>query len=112
MSMDGMVSKDMLLLQEHLILKQPYYVLHPCQTAAVMTLLMAKGGPGASDFASSRGEMGRADHGKVSGEESGEVGAESEAPDAVARESAEYLKAWFSVYGPAVGLKLPPSLWP
>ena len=28
-----------MLMQEHLILKQPFYMLHPCQTAEVMAIL-------------------------------------------------------------------------
>jgi ubiquitin-like-conjugating enzyme ATG10 len=75
--------------EEHLVLRQPYYMLHPCQTAEVMALLRPNSGP----------------QGGWRHERGGHAGTAVE-------KGVDYLRAWFSVYGPAVGLKLPRPLWP
>jgi len=85
-------------MQEHPILRQPCYVLHPCQTAEVMGLMKPS-----TTSTSSHGRM------LASMDNTGSGG--SEGASEVGR-AVEYLKAWFSVYGCAVGLKLPKHLWP
>jgi hypothetical protein len=72
--------------------------------------LLKTGGPRASGVAPSPNEAGRAEHGSVFGVPRG--GVEHEGRRVEARESVGYLISWFSVYGAAVGLKLPRSLWP
>ena len=88
-------------LQEHPILKQPFYMLHPCQTAEVMALLTPAVQPSLPRKELAEDKMGKGDSESLYDCQGGE-----------SNQAVHFLKAWFSVYGCAVGLKLPRALWP
>ena len=73
-------------LQEHPILKRPFFLIHPCRTAEVMRLLKPVHIPGKGQettFAMKEGS-GR---------------------------QLTYMAAWFSIFGPTLALKLPSEMW-
>ena len=78
------------LLQEHPHLMTPWHMLHPCETASIMSLLMA--GPLSAEAASTGDLPDAAETHTARGQQ----------PLAVA-----YMLAWMSVVGPLVGLHVP-----
>lgn len=80
----GWCAEHQIAAQEHPILRRPFFLLHPCQTAVIMGLMMS------------------------GSREEGPSGAR----DTHSSEDGGYLARWFSVAGPAVGLRLPMSMWP
>lgn len=142
-------------MQEHPILKKPFYMLHPCRTAEVMAILRPS-----SPLASPSGKAASCNagdeqpHEEFSSQDSHSIvhrnGAlqqafsSTELPGVLSMSSRQiadssgvplqarrkqeptselfahcarsprqlsYLEAWFSIFGPAVGLKLPFEMW-
>ncbi len=87
-------------LQEHPILGEPYYMLHPCRTAEVMALLRSPDKFATAEIPDSSVQDAVYQQGWDIGKASREEGMEA------------YFVAWFSVYGGLLGLALPRSLWP
>ena len=121
-------------MQEHPILKRPVYMLHPCKTAEVMQLLAgdssARNVPdlpspqNIPDLPTSLCDRLAGRSAQLPGQQSMDAmstggrsesqAAESSTEASVCSEGpiGHYIAAWFSVFGPAVGLKLPKELWP
>jgi hypothetical protein len=80
--------------QEHVLLGRPFFMLHPCQTEAVMQLLQRGAEVSASEPPSLPG-----------------TGPAAAAGPAEQQASLQYLLAWLSAAGQPLGLDVPAALW-
>ena len=87
--------------QEHPLLRRPWAMLHPCQTEALMALLLpaAEGGPAGGTAA----VHATAAHATATAVTAAAAGA---APNQPLR----YLLAWLSLAGAPLGLRVPPDV--
>ena len=93
--------------EEHPVLRRPMWMLHPCQTGAVMQLL-TEGVDSTSATSSPAGSGGSHSQGLTAAR----VVANTEPPPAEVEVSPlRYLMAWWSVQAQVVGLPLPVEAW-
>ena len=107
-------------MQEHPFLHRPWFMLHPCQTAANMQLLteQQRGAEPASAAAvavpaaavASAAEPAMQTKRAGTGEHAA-AAARAEHSQAGRPCSLRYLLAWLSVVGQPLGIRVPPDLW-
>lgn len=91
-------------LQEHPLLRRPFYMLHPCQTEAIMQLLTNPEDDSQLDGAPAAAAAG-------SREATGATALPPQAAPAAHGRMLRYLLAWLSVAGQPLGLSPPVELW-
>lgn len=90
--------------EEHPLLRRPFYMLHPCQTEAIMQLLTNPEDDSQLDGAPAAAAAG-------SREATGATALPPQAAPAAHGRMLRYLLAWLSVAGQPLGLSPPVELW-